>query len=145
MFGDSITERLRGTCKGNPQSDAIRDGLPEFVDTEIRQHWPRLQLHGICGETADELLWRLRVGGELSQRMADDSRLLISLLIGINGTHLACLSAPLPARMSRPLRVTGSLPSGAAQISARARRQGRRMRPSSPLLDIFYRARLAGS
>ena len=106
MYGDSITERLNGTCKGGPQSLARRDGLPEFASSTIRKDW-RIQLHGICGEAADELLWRLTSGGELPPRMAADSRVLFNLLIGTNGT-LPFPQSQLP--LWRSLRPPSALP-----------------------------------
>ena len=85
LFGDSITERLRGTRLNEPKSEALEDDLPEVARTMISARWPTYQLHGISGDKAKpDLLWRIRKGGELSPKMAADPRLLMSLLVGTN-------------------------------------------------------------
>ena len=85
LFGDSITERLRGTSLGQPKQEALDDGLQGMVNATFRTRWPVLQLHGVSGDVAEpDLLWRITEGGELSPQMAADPRLLMSLLIGTN-------------------------------------------------------------
>ena len=66
LFGDSITERLRGTSLGQPKQEALDDGLQGMVNATFRTRWPVLQLHGVSGDVAEpDLLWRITQGGEL--------------------------------------------------------------------------------
>ena len=59
LFGDSITERLRGTRLNEPKSEALEDDLPEVARTMISARWPTYQLHGISGDKAKPDLLRL--------------------------------------------------------------------------------------
>ena len=85
LFGDSITEKLRGTGLGKLDPRSLEDDLPAVATTMIGARWPTYQLHGISGDKAyPDLLWRILKGGELSPTMAADPRLLMSLLVGAN-------------------------------------------------------------
>lgn len=115
MFGDSLTERLVGTCMGGKQGHAIRDKLPEFANNTIRPEWHGVQMHGICGNTADDLLWRVTDGGELSHSMKEDPRLLFSVLIGTNGKLSPSLAPVMPIPPAAPHPTSAPRPTSPAR------------------------------
>jgi hypothetical protein len=83
LYGDSITEALRGTAIG--QVTDRTEGIQQVLGSAF-PGWRMPTVLAISADETQHLLWRLNrsAGGELSDAMCNDERLAISLLIGTN-------------------------------------------------------------
>eukprot|EP00746_Dinoflagellata_sp_MGD_P150107 gnl/MRDRNA2_/MRDRNA2_82039_c0_seq1.p1 gnl/MRDRNA2_/MRDRNA2_82039_c0~~gnl/MRDRNA2_/MRDRNA2_82039_c0_seq1.p1 ORF type:complete len:313 (-),score=43.68 gnl/MRDRNA2_/MRDRNA2_82039_c0_seq1:67-1005(-) len=81
LIGDSITESWRGTSTGYPLNRT--KGTKEVFGETLAKRWPQPMVLAISGDWTQHVLWRLS-HGELSPAMAEDPRLMFSLLIGTN-------------------------------------------------------------
>lgn len=133
LFGDSITETLRGTSYGSAIARAR--GVPEVLNSTLAARWPAPMPLGISADQTQHLLWRLQ-NGELSEPMRRNPRQLFVLMIGTNNLGkgmgvdetvkgiTACASYLLNVTRGR-LLVNALLPRGDKRKKGRSKQKGK--------------------